>query len=265
MDLWIRLALGIGIVVVVVTTMRFLQPRLETRLADLRSPSFGSVFSKLIQIGVNIVAVAVALTIVAPGIDLAGMLAGAGLLTVAAGFAFQDILSNLLAGILLIFRQPFVKGDQIEVNGIAGTIEGITLRETQITTFQGRRVFVPNKDVYENAITVQTHDEAVRTDLEVGVAYGTDLEHAEQVAIACLADLDEVHEDPAPVVRWREFAGSSINFQLRYFSGSSQAEQVAARSAVIKAVNDAFEAEGIEIPYDILTIEPGSDLADVLG
>lgn len=104
----------------------------------------------------------------------------------AVGFAFQDILENTLAGVLLLFRQPFRSGDQIEVKEQSGTVEAITIRETQIWTFDGQLNLVPNRDVYKSVIRVQTHHELRRLEFVVGVAYENDPTDAINLIVAAL-------------------------------------------------------------------------------
>lgn len=87
-----------------------------------------------------------------PSVKPVDLLAGLGFFSVAVGFAFQDILENTLAGVLLLFRQPFRSGDQIEVKEQSGTVEAITIRETQIRTFDGQLVLVPNRAVYKSVM-----------------------------------------------------------------------------------------------------------------
>lgn len=242
---------------------RWLRPGLQRRLIGLRTPSFGRVFASLAAFGINLAAWLVAITLVFPTVDVATMLGGLGLLGVAAGFAFQDILSNLLAGILLIFRQPFVSGDQIEVDGIKGTVEAITIRETRIRTFDGRLQVVPNKDVYTNAIEVQTDADLVRTSFVVGVGYETDLAEAQEVAMHALGRIDGVADDPAPQAYYTDFGASSINLELRYWTRSRQADIRAVQDRVTVVVNDAFSDADINIPFDIVTLEAGTSFRAV--
>src|SRR5690606_14553510 len=118
---------------------------------------------------------------------------------------FQDILSNLLAGLLLIVRQPFISGDQIEVDDHHGTVEGITIRETSITTFDGRRVLIPNRDVYQGAVVIQTAHPAVRSELTVGCSYDDDLEVVTATALTALRSCPGVLSEPPPEALLCEF------------------------------------------------------------
>lgn len=263
-EFYIQLGIAVAILVLAVVAGRVARRVLQPRLTELRSPSFGSVFSRLIQIGIVTVGVAFAITLIFPTVNVATILGGLGVLSIAAGFAFQDILSNLLAGILLIFRQPFVSGDQIEVNGYKGTVKGITLRETQITTFQGKLVYIPNNDVYSNAIEVQTANPQVRTDLEVGVGYDSDLGQARDLALEVLSAVDGVSSDPAPQAYLVGFGGSSMDFKLRYWTDSHQANIVKVQDSVIQAIYDAFNEAGIEFPFSVVTLDAYDGFKDAM-
>ena len=127
-----RLATALAVLVVGwvagAMTRRLVRPQLRRR----RAPSFSAVVSKLIGWAVGVAGTIVAVTIAFPSVQPVDVLAGLGVFSIAAGLAFQDILSNLLAGLLLIFRQPFVSGDQIAVGEHEGTVEEISIRETSI-------------------------------------------------------------------------------------------------------------------------------------
>lgn len=254
-DLWPRVATALVLVTISVVIARFVRGFLEPRLARMRTRSFGAVFSRLIAATIVVVAVLVGLTIVFPSVNVATLLGGLGVLSIAAGFAFQDILSNLLAGILLIFRQPFVSGDQISVDDIRGTVEEITIRETKIRGYDGRMYYVPNQDVYTNAIEVQTDRPYVRTSLIVGVGYGTDLGVARDLAASVLRSTDGVLEDPAPEAYFVGFGSSSMDLDLRYWTDSHQADIRRVQDAVVRGVYDAFNEADIELPYNVVTLD----------
>ncbi len=260
-----KIAIALVVLAVFVVLGRLARRILRPRLGELKTPSFGRVFSTLAYAAFVVAGLAIAIPIAFPSVDVATALGGLGLLTVAAGFAFQDILSNLLSGILLIFRQPFTSGDQIEVNGIKGTVEAITIRETQIKTFDGRLVVVPNKDVYTNAIEVQTADDRVRSSLVVGVSYDTDLARARDVALDTLRTIDGVIDDPEPQAYFVEFGASSINLDLRYWTGSRQAEIRRVQDQVVEHVKAAFDEASIDIPFDIVTLDAGASFTDLFA
>jgi small-conductance mechanosensitive channel len=111
------------------------------------------------------------------------ILAGAGILGLALAFAFQDIAANFMLGIFLLFRRPLAVGDIVSTNDHMGVVEEINLRDTMIRTFQGQRVIIPNKDVFQNTIENYTVLGKRRLDLGVGVSYGDDLRKVKEIAI----------------------------------------------------------------------------------
>ena len=229
-----------------------------------RSHSYAQVFGTLAAWAVGILGVGVGLTIAFPSVQPVDVLGGLGIVSIAAGIAFQGILSNLLAGVLILVREPFRIDDQIAVSDIRGTVEGITLRETIVRTFDGRRVLIPNSTVHNEILTVQTGYEKVRTSVVVGVAYDTDLAEARALAIDTMSGLPMVATDPAPQALAVEMGSSTVNIEARFWSGARQLETLEARDAVIAAIVQAFNAEGIEMPADIRVLESGESLAAAL-
>jgi small-conductance mechanosensitive channel len=119
-------------------------------------PDIGQVFGSLAYWAVAILAVLVAMTIIFPSVRPVDLLATLGVGSVAIGFAFKDVLQNLLAGVLILVRQPFRRGDQIVAGAFEGTVEHIQARATLIRTYDGRRVVIPNADIYTRPIVVNT-------------------------------------------------------------------------------------------------------------
>jgi small conductance mechanosensitive channel len=259
-----RIGLAIAIVVVAYGVSRVVRRVLEPRLTARRTPSFGRVVPRLIGWAIVAVAVIVGVTIAAPSVKPVDFIAGLGIFSIAIGFAFQDILSNLLAGLLLIIRQPFRQGDQIEVNGHTGTVEGITIRETTLKTFDGERVIVPNADVYQNVILVRTAFEARRTNLEIGVGYDDDLGQAETALLEACASVDGVCAEPAPEAYLIGLGDNAVVFDLRYWSTPQQADARRIEHLVFRAVKERLDAEGIDMPFPVRTIEAGRSLIDAL-
>ncbi len=259
-----RIGIAIGVVVVTVLLSRVIVRLLRPRLTRRRTPSFGRVVSRLIGWGVNTMAIVFAITLAAPSIKPVDFIAGLGIFSIALGFAFQDILSNLLAGLLLIIRQPFEQGDQIEVNGFTGTVEGITIRETTMKTFDGQRVIVPNADVYQSAIQVLTAFDRRRTSLEIGVGYEDDLDQAEAAILAACASVDDVLDEPEPQAYLIGLGDNSVLFDLRYWTDPHQADVRRVEHHVFKAVKNRLDAEGIDMPFPIRTLEAAPSLVEAI-
>lgn len=259
-----RVGIAIGVLVAFVVTGRLLRPLVRRRLVRHRTPSFARVFAKLTSSAMTVAGVLLGLTIVFPSVRPVDVLTGAGVLTIAAGFAFQDILQNLLAGILLLFRQPFRGGDQIRVGDVTGTVEEINIRETVILTFDGRRVLIPNAKVYTDVIHVQTAHEVIRSNFVVGIAYEADMASARRIAVEALAGVDGVVGDPPPEALFVDLESSTVNLDIRFWCDARQLEMRRTLDRAIEAVKTAFDAHGIEMPSQVIALQATSSLAAAL-
>ena len=211
-------------------------------------------------IGVLVVGVGVIIALGVVGLDgfVTSLLAGAGVIGLALGFAFQDIASNFIAGILLSIRHPFHKGDIIESQGHYGTVKELNLRTTLIKTPQGKTVYIPNKDVFGEPLENYSKDHERRIDLSCGVSYSDDLEKAKRVAIEAVESLDNINKDREIQFIYDEFGGSSINFKIRFwvdFHGNM--DYLGARSDAIMAIKKKFDENDIDIPWPVRSVEFG--------
>ncbi len=255
-----QVLIGLAVIVGGVLAGRLLPYPLRPLLARRRSPSFAKVFSSIAGGLVVLVSLLIGVTIIFPSIDPVAVLSSLGILGIAAGFAFQDILSNLLAGVLLLMRDPFRGGDQITVDGLTGTVVEINLRETVLKTYDGRRLTIPNATVYTHPITVQTAYDTVRTSVLVGVDYSTDLPRAKSLAEEAVAAVDGVLADPAVQVYATTFGASTIDFDIRYWTAPEQAEIRRTQDAVISAVLEAYNAAGIDMPDGMMVLQGSPSL-----
>lgn len=189
--------------------------------------------------------------------NITGFLAGLGLVGFTIGFALQDIAKNFVAGIMLLVQQPFNVGDVIAVAGFEGTIEHIYVRATAIRTIDGLYVLIPNADVYINPITNYTKASRRRLRLQVGVAYGSDLEQVTRVALDAIRQAPGVLaiEPWQPQVVFQGFGGSSIDLTLFYWIDVAEISFLAAQDQGVKRIDAAFAQAGIEIPYPVVTIK----------
>ncbi len=249
--------LGIAIIVLLIgwAVGRVVRRLLCRALESGHSPSFSSVMSKLAGWTVMFVFLLAAMTVAFPSVKPVDLLAGLGFFSVAIGFAFQDILENTLSGVLLLFRQPFESGDQIEVEGHAGTVESITIRETRIKTFDGQLLVIPNRDVYKNAIRVQTHYDDRRIAFVAGIAYENDPEEACGVITDALAGVDGVASEPAPEALVTQLGVSTVDIEARFWCGPAQHESRLVLDRAVKAVKAALDAAGIEMPAEIVALQ----------
>ena len=169
--------------------------------------------------------------------------------------ANQDILENTLAGILMLFRQPFRSGDQITVMEQAGTVEAITIRETRLATFDGELVLIPNRDVYKNVIRVHTYHPHHRVEFTVGIAYESDPQDAATTIVEALATVAEVQDHPAPTAAVSDLGVSSVEMSVMFWTSAHRAETLATTDAAIRAVKRHLDDARIEMPADIVVLQ----------
>ena len=212
--------------------------------------NLGEVLGGFVKWVVIVLGSLLAATIVVPSLKPGDLIAGLGVSSVAIGFAFKDILQNWLAGLLILLRQPFNIDDQIEVKGFEGTVRRIETRATIIETYDGQRVVIPNSDIYTNAIVVRTAHEKRRSQYDVGIGYGDDVDEACEVIRKAIAGVPEVETEPAPEALPWDLAASWVAIRARWWTHSRRADVVHARAAVIRAVKKALDEAGIDMPYE---------------
>lgn len=191
--------------------------------------------------------------------DVTGLIAGLGIAGVTIGFALQDVAKNFVAGVLLLIQQPFEIGDVIKILDYVGTVQEITLRTTDILAQDGRMVIVPNSEVFINPLMNYSRTPRRRIEISAGVSYDSDLNQVTETALRVLGQLDEVLEEPAPEVTFREFSGSTIDLVAYYWiategTGLKEANLRLAKDAGMKALKTAFETEGIDMPFPTMEI-----------
>ena len=211
--------------------------------------NLGQVSGSLIKWGIYIMGALLAATIVVPSLKPGDLIAGLGIGSVAIGFAFKDILQNMLAGILILIRQPFSVGDQIVVGDYEGTVEQIETRATLIKTYDGRRVVIPNSDVYTDAVTVNTAFEKRRSQYDLGIGYADDWPAAMALATKTVAGVEGVLSDPAPETIAVDLGDSAKVMRVRWWTDSVRTDVVHTMSRVLLALEAAMNEAGIDMPY----------------
>lgn len=213
--------------------------------------NLGLVLGRLAQGITILVGLFVALSIVIPTFRAGDLVQLLGISGVAIGFAFRDILQNFLAGILILLTEPFQIDDQIVFKNFEGTVENIETRATTIKTYDGRRIVIPNSELFTNSITVNTAFDKRRVEYDVGIGYGDDIDHAKQLMLEVLHSLDVVLKDPAPDVLVMELAESSVNIRIRWWIQPPRwADTLDSRDKVISAIKKTlYDEYGIDLPY----------------
>jgi len=215
--------------------------RLDITLAGL--------FGRLVSAVMVILGLFVAAVVIFPTFRPGDLIAGLGITTVAIGFAFKDILQNFFAGVLILWRRPFVIGDQIRTLEYEGAVEEINVRSTRLKTYDGERVVLPNGDVYTHAVLVRTAYDKRRVRFTVGVGYLDSIEKARETIRRVLRETESVLADPAPWVYVTELAPSSVNFSIYFWTESDQANVLKVSDAVATGVKLALDEAGIDMPY----------------
>ena len=248
-----------------VVTIRYLQSRVahktDSKIDDI-------LFDLLIRFSnfiIYTVAFVIALDLL--GINVVPFIAGAGVAGVAIGFAAKDTLSNLIAGVLLIIDRPFEVGDRIEVwtapagSATWGDVIDIGLRATKIKTTDNIVIIIPNNEIMlRDIINYTIISEDIRLRINIGIAYDADLKKAKEVIMRVAKATEGVAEEPPPKVVVRNFGESSVDLQLRVWIHDAR-RRMDTISHITDKVKEAFDAEGIEIPYpkrDIIITQKNS-------
>jgi len=197
----------------------------------------------------------IALTIAFPSVTPANALTALGLGSVALGFAFKDVFENFLAGILILFREPFKLGDHIECNEIEGAVERITVRDSHLRMTDGQLVVLPNAYIFKNPVTVRTSGQFRRAKIIVRVAYGDDADRAREIILSAVRQVDTVRNDVRDVQVFAHALGSSsVDFEIAWWTGSLPVNIRESRDEVVRAVKRALDKHGITIPFPQRTL-----------
>ncbi len=226
--------------------------------------AINSLFSTLVYLVILSIGLFVALNVLHLQQTVTSLLAGAGIIGLALGFAFQDITANFISGVLMAFRKPIKVGDIIETKDYLGVVEKIDLRVTVIRTFQGLHVIIPNKDVFQTPVTNFTKTYERRIDLEVGVSYSEDLEKVKNVALNAVKELPYLLADKETNLFYKEFGSSSINFIIMiWVHYPDEPGYLQARSDAIIKIKQAFDQNDITIPFPIRTLDFGKSAESI--
>ncbi|RUT05677.1 transporter [Dulcicalothrix desertica PCC 7102] len=213
--------------------------------------NLGMVLGRLAQGITVLVGLFISLTIVIPTLRAGDLVQLLGISGVAFGFAFRDILQNFLAGILILLTEPFQINDQIVFNNFEGTVENIETRATTIKTYDGRRIVIPNSELFTNSVQVNTAFDNRRIEYDIGIGYGDDVNLAKKLMLEAIHSVDDVLKDPAPDVLLVELAESSINIRARWWiNPPRRIDYLVSRDKVISAIlQKVYVENGIDLPY----------------
>jgi len=267
LDLWVKQLvlmlpnLAIALIVLILT---FIGARVIQRTADKFLPrishsvALNNLISSIIYTISLLVGFIMVLNILRLYNTVTSLLAGVGIIGLALGFAFQDIAANFISGVIIAIRKPFGVGDVVETNEYFGTIERISLRTIDIRQVTGELIKVPNRKVFENAMTIFTHYGIRRVDVTLGVSYGEDLERVQQIVKDAMTEIKGMVEKKPVEVVYEEFGDSSVNLKVRFWVHyGRQFDYVFARSEAIIKIKKAFDVNQVQIPFPIRTLDFG--------
>lgn len=253
-ELSVRLVVAIAVIAAFAVAGRMAMPLVRRFLDRRRRPSYTRVFSGLFRVAVVLVGCLFSLTLAFPSVRVADVLAIFGIVSVAAGFAFKDTFENLLAGVLLLLRDPFMSGDQVTIADRDGTVEGVTVRETLLRGHDGRRYFIPNAKVMTGVIEVETDHTRLRQSFSLLLDPATDFASLRSIVEDAVRRADGVCADPAVEVLLVDVVNGEVEVQCRFWTGSRRREATAARDHAIAAAVAGLGKHDIALSVDELRV-----------
>jgi small-conductance mechanosensitive channel len=185
----------------------------------------------------------------AAGVDLSRFTLLAGAFGVGLGFGLQNVVSNFVSGLILLYERPIQVGDSVEVAGVQGEVRRIGIRSSTLRTGEGAEVIVPNARLIENQVINWTlSDQERRIELRVGVAYGSEPRRVLEILLDVARAHPEVMVEPPPQALFLGFGESSLDFQLLAWT-SNFAGSARIKSELGLGMHDALGSSGIEIPF----------------
>jgi small-conductance mechanosensitive channel len=212
--------------------------RIRKALADL--------IVEIVDAGIWVLAIFLAAAIAFPSVTPASVLTGLGLGSVAIGFAFRDIFENFLAGVLILYREPFRVGDCIQCNGVEAFVEEITARDTRVRQTDGQRVVLPNAMLVKQQVWVLTDRPKRRTTIFCRVDLDADLALARKAISEAVAACQSVHADDGVQIFARSFVEGAVEFEVTWWTGSRPVDIRSSRDEVVEAVKLALERHDLK-------------------
>ncbi|MBU6955024.1 mechanosensitive ion channel family protein [Hahella sp. HN01] len=224
---------------------------------SLDSVEVANLLSTIVHIVLVAIGVFVSLGFVGLQGTVTSLLAGAGIIGLALGFAFQDLTENFIAGIFMGVRKPFRVGDIVATADIMGTVEAINLRNTHILTFSGQRVILPNKAVFTNKLTNFSITRQRRLEIQVGISYADDIDKAAKAITKAIDALNFNRNGTETQVFATGFGDSSINLVVWYWIDypTGKVDFMTAQHKGVVAVKKALDDADILIPFPIRTLD----------
>lgn len=235
---------------VVVMVTRFVQRQLDERV--LRRVAIDEGVRNSIRTGVGYLGttMAVLMSVGSLGLDLSSLAMIASALSVGIGFGLQNVVSNFISGLIMLVERPVKVGDWVVVNGLEGTVRRISVRATEIQTFQRASVIIPNSEFISKAVVNWTlKDKTTRIEIKVRVTYDSDVRLVDTLLLKIALEHHLVLRNPEPVVMFRDFGPSGPEFELRAFVANTD-HILPVRNELRMRIIEEFRSQGIEMPFD---------------
>ncbi|HET8722633.1 MAG TPA: mechanosensitive ion channel domain-containing protein [Anaeromyxobacteraceae bacterium] len=232
-----------------VIVARLLRIVLEARLDRQGKLPAGVAVAIAKTVAYTVVALGFLTAVLASGMDVTRFTVILGTLSVGIGFGLQNVVNNFVSGLILLYERPIRVGDVIDVGTAMGTVSHIGIRSSTIATFQGAEVVLPNSLLVSNQLTNWTLSNRIRrVEIDVGVAYGSDVARVQELLLAAARSNSAVRADPPPAALFTGLGDSALSFQLRFWTDQFD-RYLAIASEVRAAVVARLGAEGISIPF----------------
>jgi len=242
----------VGAIVIFISVMaltRLAQRGFEKGVFAHSSVDPGVQDSLLTLVGYAGLVIALFASVSAIGFDLRNLALIAGALSVGIGFGLQSIVNNFVSGLILLFERPIKVGDWIVTPSGEGIVKKISVRSTEIETWDRSSIIVPNSELISSTVQNWTHKNKIgRITVPVGVAYGSDPEKVREILIRCARDHPKVLSYPEPFVTWMDFGASSLEFEIRAFLADIS-DGLSVRTDLRFAIYRALKDAGVEIPF----------------
>lgn len=241
---------------------RLIRKRLIARIDDELLANFITRISKW---SITLLGIGICLNILGLTQFAGGLMAGAGVSAVVLGFAFKDIGVNFLSGVILAFNRPFIIGDVIESDGITGTIMSLDLRTTKIKTFDGIEIYVPNSNILNNPLSNFNAGGLRRFEYIVGIDYDADVSKARSLILDVLKGIDDILDEPAPLIIVNELGANSINLKVLYWINTDEAKEslpVTKGDAIEKSLS-ALKNGSVNIPFDSMQVQFNKGIPEI--
>jgi small-conductance mechanosensitive channel len=237
-----NLALAVLIFVLFFLISKYLRRLIyRTLLKFSDKPAVSNLFSSIIYIAFLFVGLFISLELLHLEKTIASLLAGAGIIGLALGFAFQDLTANFISGLFIIFRKPFDVGQDIDSNGFNGTVQEIKLRSTTLRTYQGLHIIIPNKDIFQKPITNYSLSGDRRIDIVLTLPFKTDADRIGQSLIKSLSDIPNIKKDKKPEVYFLDYTGDTIKIEIWcWIDNTTASDYTRAKHEVIKKIHETL-------------------------